>query len=214
MLLPALDWFLVVVLLLNFVALGVSRLRTVIQAAAVQGGLLGILALIVHQEFGVRVVLLATATVAVKAVVIPRLLLYAMREVAVRHEVEPFVGFLPSLLLGAAGTGLALAFARTLPLRQEQFGTLLVPASFATVFTGFLILTTRRKAISQAVGYLVLENGVFLFGLLLLEALPFLVEMGVLLDLLAGTFVMGIIIYQVNREFASLSTDYLSALKE
>lgn len=214
MLLPALDWFLVVVLLLNFVALGVSRLRSVIQAAAVQGGLLGILALIVHQEFGVRVVLLATATVAVKAVVIPRLLLYAMREVAVRHEVEPFVGFLPSLLLGAAGTGLALAFARTLPLRQEQFGTLLVPASFATVFTGFLILTTRRKAISQAVGYLVLENGVFLFGLLLLEALPFLVEMGVLLDLLAGTFVMGIIIYQVNREFASLSTDYLSALKE
>jgi hydrogenase-4 component E len=214
MLLAALDWFLVVVLLLNFVALGVSRLRTVIQAVAVQGGLLGIMALIVHQELGVRVVLLATATVAVKAVVIPRLLLYAMREVAVRHEVEPFVGFLPSLLLGAAGTGLALAFARTLPLRQEQFGTLLVPASFATVFTGFLILTTRRKAISQAVGYLVLENGVFLFGLLLLEALPFLVEMGVLLDLLAGTFVMGIIIYHVNREFASMSTDHLSALKE
>jgi hydrogenase-4 component E len=214
MLLPALDWFLVVVLLLNLVALGVSRLRAVIQAAAVQGGLLGIMALIVHQEFGVRVVLLATATVAVKAVVIPRLLLYAMREVAVRHEVEPLVGFLPSLLLGAVGTGLALAFARTLPLRPEQFGTLLVPASFATVFTGFLILTTRRKAISQAVGYLVLENGVFLFGLLLLEALPFLVEMGVLLDLLAGTFVMGIIIYHVNREFASMSTDHLSALKE
>jgi hydrogenase-4 component E len=214
MLLPALDWFLVVVLLLNFVALGVSRLRAVIQAVAVQGGVLGILALIVHEEFGVRVVLLATATVAVKAVVIPRLLLYAMREVAVRHEVEPFVGFLPSLLLGAAGTGLALAFARTLPLRQEQFGTLLVPASFATVFTGFLILTTRRKAISQAVGYLVLENGVFLFGLLLLEAVPFLVEMGVLLDLLAGTFVMGIIIYHVNREFASMSTDHLSSLKE
>jgi hydrogenase-4 component E len=214
MLLPALDWFLVVVLLLNLVALGVSRLRAVIQAAAVQGCLLGIMALIVHQEFGVRVVLLATATMAVKAIVIPRLLLYAMREVAVRHEVEPLVGFLPSLLLGAVGTGLALAFARTLPLRQEQFATLLVPASFATVFTGFLILTTRRKAISQAVGYLVLENGVFLFGLLLLEALPFLVEMGVLLDLLAGTFVMGIIIYHVNREFASMSTDHLSALKE
>jgi hydrogenase-4 component E len=214
MLLPALDWFLVVVLLLNLVALGVSRLRAVIQAVAVQGGLLGIMALIVHQEFGVRVVLVATATVAVKAVVIPRLLFYAMREVAVRHEVEPFVGFLPSLLLGAVGTGLALAFARTLPLRHEQLGTLLVPASFATVFTGFLILTTRRKAISQAVGYLVLENGVFLFGLLLLEALPFLVEMGVLLDLLAGIFVMGIIIHHVNREFASMSTDYLSALKE
>ena len=52
-------------------------------------------------------------------------------------------------------------------------------------------------------GYLVLENGIFIFGLLLLEAMPFLVEVGVLLDLFVGVFVMGIIIYHINREFAS-----------
>jgi hydrogenase-4 component E len=209
-----LDWLLVGVLLLNFLALGVSRLRSVIHAAALQGVLLGVLAMLAHEEPGVRVGLLAAATVLIKGVAIPRLLGYAMREVVVRHEVEPLVGFLPSLLLGAVGTGMALALARTLPLREEQLGTLLVPASFATVFTGFLILTTRRKAISQAVGYLVLENGVFLFGLLLLEAVPFLVEIGVLLDLLAGIFVMGIIIHHVNREFAAAGTENLSALKE
>jgi hydrogenase-4 component E len=205
---------LVIVLLLNLLALGVSRLRSVIQAAAAQGGLLAAMAVLVHQEVGPRVLFLAVATLAVKAIVIPRLLLYAMREVVVRHEVEPLVGFLPSLLLGAAGTGLALALGRTLPLRPEAAGTLIVPGALATVFTGFLILTTRRKAIAQAVGYLVLENGVFIFGLLLLEALPFLVEIGVLLDLLAGIFVMGIIIHHVNREFDSVSTAHLSSLKE
>jgi hydrogenase-4 component E len=89
-----------------------------------------------------------------------------------------------------------------------------VPAALSTVLTGFLILTTRAKAISQVVGYLVLENGIFIFGLLLVEAMPFLVEIGVLLDLFVAIFVMGIIIYQISQEFSTVSTRKLSALKE
>src|SRR5208282_791409 len=102
----------------------------------------------------------------------------------------------------------------SLPLASEHTNLLLVPASLATVWTGFLMLTTRKKAIMQVLGYLLLENGVFLFGLLLLEAMPFLVEVGVFLDLFTGVFVMGIIIHQINREFASTSTENLSELKE
>ena len=71
----------------------------------------------------------------------------------------------------------------------------------------------RLKAISQVLGYLVLENGVFIFGLLLLEAMPLMVEMGVLLDLLVAIFVMGIILNHINREFSSLDTRQLSTLK-
>ena len=63
-------------------------------------------------------------------------------------------------------------------------------------------------------GYLVLENGIFVFGLLLVEAMPFLVEIGVLLDLFVGIFVLSIIIHHINREFASLDTRRLSLLKE
>jgi hydrogenase-4 component E len=66
----------------------------------------------------------------------------------------------------------------------------------------------------QVLGYLLLENGIFLFGLLLLDAIPFLVEVGVLLDLFTAVFVMGIIIYHISREFASISTEHLSELKE
>ena len=76
------------------------------------------------------------------------------------------------------------------------------------------MLTTRHKAIMQVLGYLLLENGIFLFGLLLLEAMPLMVEVGVLLDLFTGVFVMGIIIHHISREFASMSTEHLSALKE
>jgi hydrogenase-4 component E len=62
-------------------------------------------------------------------------------------------------------------------------------------------------------GYLVLENGIFVFGLLLVEAMPFLVEAGVLLDLFVGIFVLSIILHHINREFASLDTRRLSLLK-
>ena len=66
----------------------------------------------------------------------------------------------------------------------------------------------------QVLGYLILENGIFLFGLLLLEATPFLVEVGILLDLFTGVFVMGIIIHHISREFSSTSTEHLTELKE
>ena len=99
-------------------------------------------------------------------------------------------------------------------MAEPHADLLLVPASLATVWTGFLLLTTRKKAIMQVLGYVLLENGIFLFGLLLLEAMPFLVEVGVLLDLFTGVFVMGIIIFHINREFASTSTEYLTELKE
>lgn len=210
----AVDALLVVVLLLNFFALGTSRLRAIVNATALQGVLLGVLALLVHREITVRAVLIAGGAALVKGVVIPRLLLRAMRDVSIRREVEPFIGYIPSLFAGALSTGLAILFAGTLPLAAEDRGSLLVPASLATVLMGFVILTTRRKAITQVAGYLILENGIFIMGLTLVKAMPFLVEVGVLLDLVVGIFIMGIVIYQINREFSSLDTARLSRLKE
>lgn len=205
---------LVVVLLLNFFLLGTSRLQAVINASAMQGVLLGLITLCVHEGFGVWMVLITLVTLLVKGALIPGMLLRAIRDAAIRREIEPFIGFLPCLLLGALGTGASLIFARTLPLAKEHVGSLLVPAAMATVWTGFLVLTTRRKAITQVVGYLVLENGIYIMGLTLLHAMPFMVEMGVLLDLFVAIFVMGIILNHIRREFSSLDTAHLSALKE
>jgi hydrogenase-4 component E len=208
------DALLIMGLALNFVALGVSRIRGVINAVAAQGILLGILTLFIHPVVGLRGMLLVGVTIALKGFVIPRFLVHAMREADIQREVKSVVSYMSSLLLGAAGTGLAIVFSYTLPLAEEHKHLLLVPASLATVWTGFLLLTTRKKAIMQVLGYLILENGIFLFGLLLLEAMPLLVEAGVLLDLFTGVFVMGIIIHHISREFASISTEYLTELKE
>jgi hydrogenase-4 component E len=208
------DPMLILALALNFVALGVSRIRGVISAVALQGILLGLLALSVHPDVGPRGILLVAFTVGLKGFVIPKFLIHAMREANIQHEVRPVVNFMTSLALGAVGTGLAMVFANTLPLADEHKHSLLVPASLSTVWTGFLLLTTRKKAISQVLGYLLLENGIFLFGLLLLEAMPFLVEVGLLLDLFTGVFVMGIVIHHISREFTSISTEYLTELKE
>jgi hydrogenase-4 component E len=106
-----------------------------------------------------------------------------------------------------------MALAGHLPTFGNAAAELLATSSFATVLTGFIVLTTRMKAITQVLGYLILENGIFIFGLLLLEAMPFLVEVGVLLDLFVAIFVMGIIINHISREFASVSTERLSTLK-
>ena len=208
------DPLLILCLAINFIALGVSRIRSVINAVAFQGVLLGIFPLFVDPEIGLRNILLVVVTIGLKGVVIPTMLLRAMREADIQHEVQPAVSFMSCLWLGAIGTGLAMVFSSTLPLADQHSHLLVVPASLSTVWTGFLMLTTRRRAIMQVLGYLLLENGIFIFGLLLLEAMPFLVEVGVLLDLFTAVFVMGIIIHHISREFTSPSTEYLTELKE
>src|SRR5947209_7228717 len=111
-----LDPLLILALALNFCALGVSRIRAVIDAVALQGILLGIFPLFVHPEIGLRGVLLMGVTIGLKGVGIPALLSHAMREAHIQHEVKPAINFMSSLLLGAIGTGGALVFSSTLPL--------------------------------------------------------------------------------------------------
>src|SRR5216684_1032881 len=108
-----LDPLLIVVLALNFVALGVSRIRGVISAVAIQGMLLGTFPLFVHPELGFRGFLLILVTIGLKGFVIPGFLVHAMREANIQHEVKPVVNYMTSLLLGAIGTGLALVFSYT-----------------------------------------------------------------------------------------------------
>lgn len=207
------DQLLVLVMLINFVLLGSSRLAFCIRAVALQGVLLGILPGIIH-PFSWHLVGITLGIVLAKGLLIPFFINDAVRKAHIRREVEPFLGYVPTLLLGAVFTALAFVFAQRLPLAPEHQELLFVPASIATLMTGFLVLTTRKKAISQVIGYLVLENGIFIFGMLLTEAMPVMVEAGALLDLMVGIFIMGIVINQINREFSSIDTSRLRALKE
>jgi len=205
---------LVAVLVMNLFALGASRIRAVIRIVAAQGAILSLIPLMVAPHSSVTVVLVVVATIAIKGVVIPGIMMRAMRDAHIKREVEPLISRLSSTVLGAAAILLALLFAGNLPLASGHEGLLLVPASMATVLAGFILLVTRFTALNQIVGYLVLENGIFIFGMLLVEAMPLVVELGVLLDLLVGIFVICIIVNHINRAFSSLDTRQLASLKE
>jgi hydrogenase-4 component E len=200
---------------LNLLALGSSRLPSLIRAMSVQGMLLGMMPLLMeHERLDWRIMLVAVATIAGKGVLIPGLLRRAMRAANIEREIEPFIGFVPSLLLGAGGTIAAVALARALPLLPEHADTLLVPGAIASILTGFILLIGRAKAISQVCGYLILENGIYLFGLLLIHSTPLLVESGILLDVTVGVFIIGIIVDRIQRAFDSLDTRKLNTLRE
>jgi hydrogenase-4 component E len=207
------EFILLLVVLTDFAVLGTSRLSTCIRALAVQGFLLGLLPLLLAPQLSVHAAGLAIGTIAVKAVLLPWFLTWAIREAAVRREIEPSVGFIASLMLGALALILAFAIAVRLPL-PEQDQALLVPVSLSTLIIGFIILTTRRKALTQVVGYLMLENGIYLFGLTQAESVPFLLEVGVLLDVFVAVFIMGIVVFHINREFDSLDSARLTELKD
>ena len=207
------DQLLVLCLLLNFAVIGTSRLAFSVRAVAVQGVILGVLPALVH-PFSWHLVLIVVSIILAKGALIPILIMRAIRKAEIQREFEPFIGYIPSLVLGALFTSLAFIFAARLPLAPEHEGLLFVPASIATLMCGFLILMGRRKAISQVLGYLLMENGIFIFGLLLADAMPVMVEAGALLDLLVGVFVMGIVINHISREFSTLDTSRLSALRE
>jgi len=209
-----LNALLVIILVLNLFALGTSRILSVIRIVAAQGVLLGALPLLLYESIGLPEALAAAVGILIKGLLIPTIMTRALRDVVIKKEVQPIIGLLPSIILGALGTGFALIFANRLDMAPFQGGTLIVPAAFATIFVGFIILTTRVKALSQAVGYLVLENGIFIFGLLLVDAMPLVVEMGVLLDLFVGIFVIAIMVKHINRAFSSTDTSQLVALKE
>lgn len=207
------DQFLVLSLFINFIVLGTSRLGFAVRAVATQGVVLGLLPALIH-PFSWHIVFIVCLMICAKGILIPWLITNAIRKAEIKREVEPFIGYIPTLVLGAVCTVLAFVFAKRLPMEAEHQVMLFVPASIATLMTGFLVLTTRRKAISQVIGYLLMENGIFIFGLLLAEAMPVMVEAGAVLDLLVAIFVMGIIMNHISREFSSLDTSRLTMLKE
>ncbi len=209
------EGLLVALLLTNLWLLGGSRLPNAIAAVAAQGILLALLPLLPgHQAPTWRLALQAGLNTGLKGIVFPLLLLRAVRSVGARREVEPFVGYSLSLLVGVALVGLSLYLGSRLPVLASGRSVLLVPATLFTALTGLFIIIARKSAIVQALGYLALENGIASFGMALAESEPFLVEMGIFLDAFMAVFIMGITIYHINREFDHIDSDRLANLKD
>jgi hydrogenase-4 component E len=210
---PFHEILLLLVVLTDFWVLATTRLSTTIRVTAIQGALLAAIPLALYSPITVHIAGLAIGTLLVKALVLPYFLTRAIREAAVRREIEPLIGFTASLMLGATAVALSFAIAPRLELPGVP-SEMLIPVSLSTVIIGLIVLTTRNKALTQVVGYLILENGIYVFGLSQAERVPFLVELGVLLDVFAGVFIMGIVVFHINREFDSIDSARLTELRD
>jgi hydrogenase-4 component E len=210
------DLLFILVLVLDLFVLASSRLGAGIRAVAAQGALLSLMPVVLAGPAAdtAHVAALALGALAVKGVGIPWLLSRATRESTVRREEAPLLAFVPTLVLGAFGVAAAVWFGSDLALPIAGAHPLLVPTSIGTVWCGLLLIVTRRKAVGQVLGFLVLENGVFVLGLLLSDFMPVMVEVGVLLDLFAAVFVMGLVMFDIQRAFGSLDTEKLAALED
>ena len=200
-------------LVLNFALLGSSRIGACIVWMAVQGALYSVVPLIAGEAVTVRLLVLAAAALALKGGVFPYLLIRLRRRTTFHFEVEPYLGFVASLLVGVLLLGAAATLGRRIALGPGGYDPQLLTAAFFSILTGLLLITTRRKAVMQVLGYLVLENGIYLFGVGTVVEAPVLVELGVLLDAFVAVFVMSIAIYNLSRQFEATDVDKLAELK-
>ena len=207
-----LELVLILIILLGVIILGNNRLGTMIQLFALQSFIVSITPLLIYP--GIHAVVLAVVTIILKVFLMPGLLFWAIRHVSIRREVQPLLGYGKTVILGGFLTGVAFLISSKLSLPLSGISNLFIPTAFSIVMMGFLLLVSRLKAITQVIGYLIMENGIFLFAILLLEKTPFLVEMGILLDILVGVLVMSIIVNHINQEFGSASTIYLTNLRD
>lgn len=211
------DLILFSLIVLDLAVLLSSRVVMSVKIVALQGVALALLPLASFWSGATpslgHALIMSAMSLTVKAILVPWLLRRSIRRANVYREVEPFISLSGSLVIGTGLVLISFWMARVLQVPFGEGSVLLIPTAFATLLNGFLILVSRKKAISQVVGYILIENGVFIFGQLLAHALPIVVELGILLDLLGGIFVMGIAIHNISREFDHIDTEQLANLK-
>lgn len=209
------DAILILAVVTNLMLLAYSRIGACTRVTAAQGILLGLLPLVAAPHgVTLHTALFAAGSMGLKGVVFPWLLLRALREAEVRREVEPYIGFNASILIGIVALAVSFWLGQKLPLPSPAISSLAVPVALFSILVGLFLIVSRKKAITQVLGFLVIENGIYTFGVSLVLETSLLVELGVLLDVFVAVFVMGITIFHISREFDHVDADQLATLKD
>lgn len=155
----------------------------------------------------------AAAFFVMKVLVLPRLLTRMQRRFSAEREIEPYVNTATSLVV--AGLLVLFGYAITRPLvAVSQLPTRAgMPLAMGLVLVSLFVIISRKKALTQIVGFLMLENGIALLAVLGTYGIPLIVELGVFLDVLMGFLVMQIFIYQIHETFESIDVEQLNRLR-
>jgi hydrogenase-4 component E len=162
-----------------------------------------------HRELYVVAALL----VAVRGLAIPRLLGRMERRFATEREVAPYVNTATSLVVAGLLVLFGYAVMRPVVAASELPTRAAMPLAMGLVLVSLFVVVSRKKALTQVVGFLMLENGIALLALLGAYGVPLIVELGVFLDALMGFLVMQIFVYRIQETFETIDVDQLDRLR-
>lgn len=203
------------VLVCAFVVVWRRGLVAIVRTLAVQGGALASVAVVLGlHEHTVEPIVVAALVLALKAFAVPRVLLRVVGTGDVVREADPLVNIPTSLVGAAVLTLVAYSTTRDLVAVSPTPATRAIPIGLAVVLIGFFVLATRRKAITQVVGFLLVDNGIALIAFLATAGLPLVVELGAALDLLLVVLVLQVLAARMRTKFGALDLDRLQELRD
>ncbi len=204
-----------VVVLCAVVTLWRRSLRAIVRALAVQGVALALVAfaLGLHgHDRGLEVV--AGLVLLAKGVVVPTLITRVVRHDVASRETQPLVNVPASLVAAGVLIFLAFAVSRSVTALASNASGRLIPYGMAAMLIGFFALATRRKAVSQIVGLLLVDNGIALVAFLATAGVPLIVELGASLDVLLIVVVLQVLATQMRLRLGSIDLDQLAELHD
>ncbi|OQA57954.1 MAG: Hydrogenase-4 component E [Candidatus Omnitrophica bacterium ADurb.Bin277] len=155
----------------------------------------------------------AVLTLVLKTIVIPHVFFRIILRLGIRKEIESYINIPFSLLLAVLLVFVSFYVTREGKILNPVSLGEFIPLAVSTVFFGMLMMTTRKKAISQVLGLLLIENGLFLMGVTMTFGMPLLVEIGIFFDVLVAGLIMGIFVFKIRGAFESINVDDMTALK-
>jgi hydrogenase-4 component E len=202
-------------LLIAFAMLSQRRILRLIHLFAAQGLVLSVNTAIVAATIGQpELYRSALLTLFIKVLLLPWLLRRLIDRLNIRWDVETLVNIPTTMLVGIVLV--IISFNLALPISQLA-GTITrstLGIAMASVLISFLMMITRRKAVPQVIGFLAMENGLFFAATSTTYGMPMVVELGIALDVLVGTFIFGIFFFQIRETFDSLDIHHLEKLKD
>ena len=209
------DLLAAMLLLIVFAMLAQRRILSLINLFAWQGALLTISTCVVaystHQH---HLYYSAALTLLLKVLVLPWLLHRLIRKLNVRWDVETLINIPSTMLVGLALVIFAFNLAAPITQLAEGITRGLIGIALASVLLSLLMMLTRRKAVSQVVAFLSLENSLFFAATSATQGMPLVVEFGIALDVLVATFIFGIFFFQIRETFDSLDITHMEKLKD
>lgn len=202
-------------LLISFAMLSQRRIVTLINLLAVQGALLFFATLLLARRIGASHLYVSAAlTLTLKVVFLPWLLHRLIRKLDVYWDTESLLNPTGTMLAGVLVVVFSFGLAQPISALASTATRSAIGIAVSVVLIAFLTMITRRKAMSQVVGFLSMENGLFFGAMSATYGMPMIVEFGVALDVLVAMLVLGVFFFQIREQFDSLDLRHLESLKE